>query len=336
MDQKAVKKLTFVVNSLILFFVFALMAFFSYLKVTALTIFSIPTACVYIIGYFLIHKEKLDIYVWMIYMWITLYMCVTTICLGYGFGFHLYCISMIMIMFVTEYISYKLHSTNMRSLPICIIIGGLYLFTTGFAAYAGPIYERDQKYAAMFWVINSMVVISLLIFYGNYMIRQIISSEEKLVEAALTDRLTHLYNRHYMINKLHSLTDSSSSVIAMADIDNFKKINDTYGHNGGDEVLKAVSERMKAVCTGCDTSRWGGEEFLILCTGPLSDVKAMLETLRSTIESEPIHYEDMNIPVTLTIGFAGRKKQQSVDEWINTADNNLYYGKTNGKNVVIG
>ena len=122
----------------------------------------------------------------------------------------------------------------------------------------------------------------------------------------------------------------------MADIDNFKKINDTYGHNGGDEVLKAVSERMKAVCTGCDTSRWGGEEFLILCTGPLSDVKAMLETLRSTIESEPIHYEDMNIPVTLTIGFAGRKKQQSVDEWINTADNNLYYGKTNGKNVVIG
>ena len=336
MDQNKAKKLTLVINSMLLVFVLGLMAFFNFLKADFLTYFSIPTAFVYIFGYYLIHREKLDIYVWIVYFWITLYMCVTTICLGYGFGFHLYCLSMISVLFVTEYISYKIKGSRMRSLTISIAIAVAYLFCTTYAAYSGPVYERDQKYAAVFWVINSLTVLSLIIFYANYMIKLIISSEEKLIAAALTDQLTGLYNRHYMLTKLNSLPDDTSAFIAMADIDNFKKINDTYGHNGGDEVLRSVSKTMTEVCKGCHTSRWGGEEFLILCMDSPESIRPLLETLRTTISSRPVKYEDTEINVTLTIGFAGKVSTQSVDEWIKTADDRLYCGKTSGKNVVIG
>lgn len=336
MESKSITKLVYTVNTIILMLVYGLMFFFYLCKVHFLTIFSIPTSMIYLIGYYLIYKNKLDYYVWMVFSWLTLYMGVTTICLGYNYGFHLYCFSMIPTMFVSEYISYKLKKKSLKALHISLIIAVFYMFCTGYISIFGPVYQTSAKAETVFWIFNAISVFSFLIFYSNYLIRAIIRSEEKLTEIAHIDRLTNLYNRHYMTKRMETLPcNETGSFLAMADIDKFKNINDTYGHNGGDEVLKAVSSVMKNECTDCEIARWGGEEFLIFSAAPLADGKDMLEKLRKKIENSPVCFEGQEIHVTITIGMAIKQPDQSIDSWINEADKKLYFGKNNGRNRVI-
>ena len=338
MDMAYMKKFATIVNAVILGLVFGLWAFFAVIKVDFLVWFSIPTALVYIVGFFLIHTGKLDSYVWMVYAWLTLYMGVTTVCLGYGYGFHLYCFSMIPIIFFTEYLSYKLRvKPKIRALYFSIGLAVFYLICTGYAAYFGPVYQRDRKTAAFFWIFNGLTVLSFLIYYTNYLIRTTISSEEKLREIAHIDRLTGLYNRHYMLEKLDLLSESENAgMLAMADIDDFKKINDSYGHGAGDLVLETVAEIMRREFPGCEISRWGGEEFLILMPKDIEGYEDMPERMRRAVESESITFEENDIPVTVTIGTAYRSSGQSVDKWIQTVDEKLYIGKKSGKNKVVG
>ena len=91
--------------------------------------------------------------------------------------------------------------------------------------------------------------------------------ENQLKQTALIDRLTGLYNRHYMVGRLESaVKENGPHSVAMIDIDDFKKINDRYGHNAGDYVLVNVARILKNICRDCKVSRWGGEEFLILAS----------------------------------------------------------------------
>ena len=335
MDPMNIKKLSGIVNAVILLLVFGLLAFFCICKVTFMIWFSIPTAFIYIIGFYLIHRNMLDLYVRMVYFWLTLYMLCSTICLGYGYGFHLYCFSMIPIIFATEYISYKLGKRRLNATVISMIIAAVYLVSTGFTAYFGPVYERDQKASAFFWIFNALCVFGFLIYYTRYLINSVITSENKLVEIAHLDQLTKLFNRHYMLSRLEALPADASGCIAIADIDNFKTINDTYGHNAGDQVLKAAALRMKNECAGCTIGRWGGEEFLILSPLPLKKSFAMLDRMRQSIADDPVTYEQQHIQVTLTIGVAPRNPALSIDEWVHEADQRLYSGKKNGKNKVV-
>ena len=329
------KTMSYVVNTVILFLVFGLMFFFYILDAPFLTYFSIPTVCVYLVGYFLIAKGRLDVYVWMVYIWLTIYMGITTVFLGYGYGFHLYCFSMIPVMFVTEYLAYKLEQKSLKALYVSVCIGIFYLLCTGYVAYFGPVYVREQEMAAFFWIFNALIVFGFLIFYADYMIKMVISSEEKLREMAQVDHLTKLFNRHYMMERLEGAPKAvGKGFLAMADIDNFKKINDKYGHAAGDEVLKVTAERMKKECAGCEVARWGGEEFLIF-SDKQEDGKELMESLRLKVQEEPISWEKEEISVTITVGVAVRKDGQNMDQWIQDADEKLYYGKNHGKNAVI-
>ena len=242
---------------------------------------------------------------------------------------------MIPVMYTTEYMAYKLERRSLRALYVSFGIEVVYLICTGYVSVVGPIYERDQELAAFFWIFNAIIVFGFLIFYINYLIKMVISSEEKLREMAQVDRLTKLYNRHYMINRLDEAnSNNETDFIAMADIDKFKNINDTYGHAAGDEVLRVIANTMKSICSDCDIARWGGEEFLFY-SEKCKNGTELMEKLRKKIATTPVSWEDGEIPVTITIGISMRKKNQSVDDWIKDADEKLYYGKNNGRNRVV-
>lgn len=335
MDDRMIKKLALTVNSIILAMVFGLMAFFNMSGAAFLTYFSIPTALVYIIGYALIGKGKYYSYVRMVYLWLTFYMGVTTICLGSEYGFHLYCFSMIPVAYTTEYISYKIDSKRVKALPLCLGIAVFYLLCTGYVSAFGSVYESN-RFAPVFWLVNAMTVLGFLIYYINYLIKSIIKSEDALKDIAHKDRLTGLYNRHYMAELLDSLPcDETAGSLAMADIDNFKRINDVYGHNAGDIVLKTVSDQLKNICGGCVTARWGGEEFLMLL--PVDEARAaeLMDGVRLEVSGKSVRYEQDEISVTITAGLSKRQSGQSVDEWIKQVDEKLYCGKSNGKNKVV-
>ena len=335
MESKALQKFSAVVNTVILLMVFGLMGFFALIKVRFLVLFSIPAALVYVIGYALIYKDKLDIYVRMVFSWLTFYMCVTTVCLGYGYGFHLYCFSIIPTIFVTEYLSYKLGDKPMLSRQFSVAVGVLYLISTGYVAYNGPVFERDQKYAALFWLFNAVAVLGFNIYYLHYLIQSIIRSENELKRIAHEDRLTGLYNRHYMLDHLEAVAMNGGCVVAMADIDDFKQINDTYGHNAGDLVLKTVADTMKRDCADGTVARWGGEEFLILLHCSVDEGTAIMEKLRRDISSKPIRFGDTDINVTITVGIAERRDDMTIDKWVQSVDDRLYAGKNSGKNKVV-
>lgn len=332
MVLEELKKLTLMINTVILILVFGLMGFFWYCNATFLVWFSIPTAAVYIAGFFFIKKGYLDLYVRLVYGWLTLYMSLTTLCLGSDFGFHLYSLSMIPIIFYTEYMAYKINTKTINTIFYSVLVIATYLITTGYSAYNGPIYETDSNIAGVFWLTNSVVVLGFLTFYSRVLVKMTIASDRELSDRANKDRLTRLFNRHYMMERLkEAYNDNETYNIAMLDIDNFKSINDKYGHAAGDEVLVKVASTMEDICKDSVVSRWGGEEFLILTKAD----HELIEKVRSAIENLNVVFEDQTIAVTVTAGVEQKKKEVTLDKWIVAADEKLYFGKNNGKNRVI-
>jgi diguanylate cyclase (GGDEF)-like protein len=163
---------------------------------------------------------------------------------------------------------------------------------------------------------------------------------DRLQKQANTDTLTGLSNRRKaqsILGKLAHSSEYAAISMAMGDIDFFKKVNDTYGHDAGDEVLKFVARTMKDVCTeDAFVARWGGEEFLLVFPGMNGDeALAILEELRISIGGATIRVKDQEIRVTMTFGLTEYDYNGDIDGTIKEADEKLYQGKMNGRNQVV-
>ena len=160
------------------------------------------------------------------------------------------------------------------------------------------------------------------------------------VEASI-DPLTKLYNRRTMeISLSNALGDARANgelfSVVMSDIDFFKKINDTYGHDCGDVALVAIAEILKACVRDGDTvCRWGGEEFLLLVKGNRNVATTVAERIRSRIENNIVEYEGDQIKFTMTLGISTYAPGYSLENLLTQADENLYYGKEHGRNQVV-
>ncbi len=154
------------------------------------------------------------------------------------------------------------------------------------------------------------------------------------------DPLTKLYNRRYFFENSQDFVDTAreqgvSVSVAMVDIDFFKAVNDTYGHDGGDRALQSVAVILEQIIeTGAIVSRFGGEEFCLIVAHPAGDdVFGRYDKLRRTIENTVIDYGDEKGKLTVSIGVC--TKDVSVEEMIMIADGRLYAAKDSGRNKVI-
>jgi len=151
------------------------------------------------------------------------------------------------------------------------------------------------------------------------------------------DQLTGLKNRRGLMEDFEKLLKKSDTFsVIMCDIDFFKKVNDTYGHNAGDAVLAFIADKLVAgVYHKGEVYRWGGEEFIILLGNmEKSDAKDLAEQLRSNIESSVCTFDGLEIRKTMSFGVVGGEKTQSLMDNINRADECLYQSKTTGRNKV--
>ncbi len=173
--------------------------------------------------------------------------------------------------------------------------------------------------------------------YANLMYDNNNQMKEKLEVLVNTDELTKLPNRRYLFNYLENLVlKGKPYIIAILDIDYFKKINDTYGHLVGDEVLVALANLLISKDSRYLISRLGGEEFaLIMPLVSQMEIKEYFESLRKKIE-ETIMVKDKNIKITVSIGFAHSNEELNCDEVFKLADDRLYIAKENGRNRVEG
>lgn len=209
-----------------------------------------------------------------------------------------------------------------------------------------------------------MAVTFMLIFYleVSRAFSQLHETNKKLNYIATHDALTGLFNRHSLWKYFEELEESNDHYcIILGDLDDFKKINDTYGHDCGDIVLKSVAGIiLNSVGENDMACRWGGEEILIVMRGTREDCFERVGNIKSEICSLGIIHEDQPVRVTMTFGFAGSEEKGAalsealktaemeaiksesrkpmrigVESLISMVDKRLYTGKRSGKNVII-
>ncbi|PUU94196.1 HD domain-containing phosphohydrolase [Halanaerobium sp.] len=160
-----------------------------------------------------------------------------------------------------------------------------------------------------------------------------IKSEEKIKYASYHDSLTDLYNRSYLENKIQNLNQENRFPVAliMADLNGLKLVNDTYGHNEGDKLLKKMAAILKDSCRDSDLiARWGGDEFVILLPEIDSEaVKKIIERINKKIADTFLEFEDgSRLPLSAALGFGVKKHYfEDVFEILDEAESKMYKNK---------
>ena len=172
--------------------------------------------------------------------------------------------------------------------------------------------------------------------------KRLTKANEKLKSLSRTDGLTGLYNRAYWqecleneFNRFGRCKEISSLV--MFDIDFFKKVNDTYGHQAGDMVIQSVANTLKQLARKTDVvGRYGGEEYAALLVGTNAEnAMTFAERLRAAVEASLVQYEEHTIRFTISLGVAEVSfDQENALKWIHQADQALYQSKESGRNWV--
>ena len=169
------------------------------------------------------------------------------------------------------------------------------------------------------------------------------NANKLLKELSITDHLTHLYNRRYMMDILgiefqRTVRKKGDLCLVLLDVDHFKNVNDTYGHQHGDMVLAAIAEAIQVDLRRYDiAARYGGEEFaMVLPETTLQAGMAVVERLRQSVQEMTFPPPMGNLAVTISQGIAALPSPgiDSVDALIRAADEALYRAKQNGRNRV--
>ena len=164
------------------------------------------------------------------------------------------------------------------------------------------------------------------------------SSTPPTVTDYLTELHNHAYSRHLLAEKLGESRSSRKPLcVIMADLDQFKQINDTHGHLVGDHVLRIAAARMVAAArSGDEIGRYGGEEFLFLLTNTdLAAAAVVAERIRKRVGNDAIRHDDATIRTTVSLGIAEARDADTVDDLIARADAAMYAAKLAGRNRIM-
>ncbi len=228
------------------------------------------------------------------------------------------------------------------SIPPLLLSIALVVF---FPVYPLPAPESFYYIHKVFSAIGIMIAIFYIcvklerdIFIANKKNKE---NEEALIYTANHDPLTKLINRRRLWEHFHVYQDrkelyNSDYSICIFDIDNFKKLNDTFGHDCGDMILHDTSRIIHdMIPANVKLGRWGGEEFVLLFPRSTPDVIQDIEEIRRTVENNSFLYDGKTMNITLTFGVASSKGCSTIKEMLIEADGQLMKGKNNGKNQVV-
>ena len=305
-------------------------------------VFTICLSVCYIIAFGFTYKGRTSVTLWTIQILTLLWIIASVLMMGWNCGVQHFIFVLLALSLVTGY--QDLRIKVVLAGVYCAIRLALYFYTLNRVAF----YPLTRKETAQFQVINTigifMQMTILIIVYSKETQeteQKLVRYNKKIKELAYTDTLTKLLNRRAMMDRVNRYVaehaDNPCFCIAISDIDYFKKVNDTYGHDAGDEVLRKVAAKLADFMQGKGyVARWGGEEFLFLFkNGNGDEVFAELDTLRREIAKTGVVYNDRQIVVHMTFGLQEYDSSKPLDATITGADEKLYSGKLNGRNQVV-
>ena len=330
---------------------FLISIFFLTHKINALGLYNLVITGLYF--YFGLRLKSHDLYKSIYYFSIcevALHSITATILVGYEWGFMSYTLALVPVPFYFSTSSDKFKHKFIPSIVSSGIVFLLLVFTKIFCHFIPPEYDgyASNGFALFMYCFNMFVSVTMLTLFTvlfalevKYVQHNLEHRNRILNRLASQDPLTMLLNRRSMkphLNEAFNYAKESGTrfTIILADIDNFKKVNDTYGHDSGDVVLKYVASTIVSIA-GINNyaCRWGGEEFLLLIPDSFNKALDIAEKICSEIAREPVKANEFIIPVTITLGMATYDNNSSVDELFNIADSNMYKGKLGGKNRVV-
>lgn len=257
-----------------------------------------------------------------------------TLLLGWDSGFHYFLLMFVPAIFV---------SMSLR--PAIAALAGLWIYYIAldlFGWYNPPLQPISGDALILVHLFNLTVVFLMFAYLALYYLNKVNITHDTLRFFATTDPLTRLRNRRHMTELLKRAIDNYKNEqrlvsVLLLDLDHFKSINDTYGHEVGDNVLKTAADILRDAVRDHDkVSRWGGEEFLVFLPHTnLYHAAQIAERIRKAIAKYPWHTVlNEKIRLTTSIGVSELKPDDSVNTLIKRADDALYRGKEAGRNSV--
>jgi diguanylate cyclase (GGDEF)-like protein len=316
-----------------------LLFFFIALRVKALVIINICSMLLYVASFWLIQKKHYSAPGFLLTGEVIVYTFLSVYIVGFDNYIVFYFFLILIMQIIIPYAKGAARAGIVVFLGFCVIASPVIDARTSALIALG-----DANNALSYFNLSCAFIGALIELMVGAFINRVIAyynnlKMESFRMQAYTDPLTGLFNRRYAgeyFRELAAAGTDAGSCIAMIDIDNFKKINDVYGHPVGDVLITHLSEHMRHNFRKSDVLfRWGGEEFLVILTDVTIEMaQKILEKLRKTIHESVFTAEKHILGFTVTIGVA-ELDFNNVEASINACDQNLYHGKENGKNQVV-
>lgn len=315
---------------------------FLWLNIPVLYLFNLASLAVFGLVVYLNRHGHYYLALWLAYIEVIVHASLAIWLLGWDSGFYYYMFAIAPMLFINP-ARPLLEKLLFSSVPVLLLI---ILYTRSLEAF--PEYYLSLTVIHFLHMGNLFTTAALVAYLAYFYSKGVNESEQQLQkltrayeQLATYDSLTRLLNRHAMTQAIEDEVsrfrrDHKPFVIALGDIDDFKLINDSFGHHAGDVLLKTLADRMQQRLRRHDViSRWGGEEILILLADvSLEEAESVLNDLRECL-AEPVRIKDLNHAVTITFGASQYSDEQGIDQTIQLADKAMYQGKRAGKNRVI-
>lgn len=287
--------------------------------------------------YMAIYKKNYALVVSMIHVESSVFVAYHTLLYGWEGSFYMLLVAMASLVYFCPY--RRTYIPYLISLGHFLLFFVLRIYTHNFF----PVFSVDQLFIQLFFFCNclgSFVVILYVAFVSKVSAavskKELLKKNDTLLQAANYDQLTGLFSRHLLKERYQQCIDDTMA-LAIGDIDDFKAVNDAYGHICGDVVLKELSELMRQYLDpNVFLCRWGGEEFvLVFPTGELVEVKQEMIKFCKIVENHTFQYQHIKFHITMTFGLSVGNEGITLNQWIEQADQLLYEGKHCGKNTVL-
>lgn len=271
---------------------------------------------------------------------ILLWTCMNVYCFGWNIGIQHFLVVLLVFVFFCKYKHELLKILFSAALLV------LRLFLYHYCGSHEPVIILADSLADALQAVNTFFIFFALGLVAylfstttQEMEGKLIEYNRKLMKQASTDTLTGLYNRWRTMEYLENLLRAADSQISICicDIDHFKRVNDTYGHNVGDVVLKTISETFqRRLPPDTFISRWGGEEFLLIFPRLNGDEAiTALETLRQKIRELTFDGGFESFTISLTYGLVEYDYHSDITTLLKEADEKLYIGKEGGRDRIV-
>lgn len=322
-----------------------LMFYYVYLDIKYMMIINTLSIIFYIVLIF-IKKNKVSMFSLSVFIEIVVHMILATLTFGIESGFQIWAFGLVCCFFLPTYSGKNKKRVTLSS--ICAVTFVILYFLLSFMVQVYNIRLHEpvrESITNQLLIINSTISFIAIIAFTTLYTSTSNKKYDELIKIANYDELTSIYNRHALNEISTSIIANASNTnkaysVAIIDIDYFKKINDTYGHAIGDEVLKELasiirSETIKGIISG----RWGGEEFVLICPSTIyyDEFIIILEKLREKVAKTKISVSSgKKVKITISIGaYKVTDYKLALDEAVSLADDRLYEAKETGRNQVI-